>query len=108
MILHNICTMHKGNEITFNIGSDEEWQQYFKKYARDSCPSCTRANLAHCIHTRHNRERHKGGAVSGAPSKQRDELKEALWQSLADGEYNVDGETQVEMDRRAQEGVRHN
>jgi hypothetical protein len=117
MILHNICTMHKGNEIEFNVGSDEEWQEYFKKFARDSCPACTRANIAHCVHTRRNRERAKSGEFSGAPSQQRDQLKVALWQRQCDGEFDLAGlsereqaqveRVRAEMDRRAREGIHH-
>ena len=91
MILHNICTMHKGNEINFSIGSDEEWKQYFKAEKRGRCPTCARANIAHCIHTRMNRERATASNFSGPPSQQRDEIKAALWQSLCDGEYDLAG-----------------
>jgi hypothetical protein len=116
MILHNICTMHKGNDIKFDIGSDEEWQEYFKKFARDSCPSCTRANIAHCVHNTRNRERNTGHSISGTPSSQRDQLRDALWKSLCDGEFDLDNLSEreaaqvrrvhEEMDRRAREGIR--
>ena len=116
MILHNICTMHKGNDIEFNVGSDEEWQAYFKKFKRDMCPACTRANMAHCVHTHHNRERATSCTrVAGAPSEQRDKVKGMLWQSLCDGQFDLDGlserenaqveRVRTEMSRRALEGI---
>ena len=110
LILHNVCTIHKGNDLSMDVGSDEEWKQFFKSFKRDQCPSCTRANSPHCMHMTRNRERAQGGShTNKSASAQRDELCATLWCSLCEGEFdlnnlNVREQAQV---TRVQEEMMH-
>ena len=49
MILRNACTIHKDDAVTFDTGSDEDWQTFFQEFASHRCPSCNceRAVRAH-------------------------------------------------------------
>lgn len=83
MILYNMCTIRKDGAVDFEEGSDEEWQMFFKKYARHACPSCVRHGIFHCSHSASNRKNPK---VVGAKSsvELRTKIQQALWQELAD------------------------
>ena len=90
MILHNICTIHKDDAVDFNVGSDAGWQAFFAKYKRDACPSCTRADVAHCPHTARNRSyARRASAPTGKPSEQRTSVTESLWEALVQGEHDL-------------------
>jgi hypothetical protein len=81
-VLHNLFTVHKDDIVDFDAGTDEEWQGFFTTFARDACPSCVRAHRAHCPHNMRNRN--ATCPVSGAPSAQRDAIKEQLWDMLCE------------------------
>jgi hypothetical protein len=79
MILHNVCTVHKDD---FDLGdaTDADWQAYFDKYARHSCPSCTRKDAMHCPHAQ--RRRSAQPAKGGDAKAKRDELKAAMMEEV--------------------------
>ena len=91
IILHNVCTIHKDDAVAFDVGSDNEWQAFFKAYKRDACPSCTRANMAHCTHMARNRsrERKRASCPKGKPSQQRALLTDRLWDDLCSGKHDL-------------------
>ena len=86
MILHNVCTIEKDDAVDFDSGSDAGWKAFFNEYKRDRCPSCVRAQLAHCPHNKRNR---KCCIPKGTPSEQRDLLAASLWEALCNGEHDL-------------------
>jgi hypothetical protein len=92
MILHNVCTIHKDDAVEFNSGSDDGWKAFFSTYKRHACPSCVRANIAHCPHVTRNRNKASYRASNrpkGKPSDQRDQMAATLWQELCDGKHDL-------------------
>ena len=83
-VFHNICVIHKDDIVQFDVGTDAEWQEFFKTFARDACPTCVRLNKPHCPHTAGNRN--VACPLRGRPSEQRDAIKHQLWEALCDEE----------------------
>lgn len=79
MILHNVCTIHRDDAVTFDVGSDEEWQHFFDKYASHRCPSCKAKGVAHCLHDALNRSTGRPARPGAAVSEQREKMKDMLW-----------------------------
>ena len=114
MILHNVCTFHRQDDgLTLDEGSDDEWRMFHETYDVHSCPSCTRRGVRHCPHEWRNRCT-GAGAHSDNPTAKRDEIRDALWESLCaegpgreregEGDHEVvaaEGEHVAEMRRRA-------
>eukprot|EP00965_Chrysotila_dentata_P074715 2468608-Pleurochrysis_carterae.AAC.1 len=59
MILHNMCTIHMGNEVKGMHhplhNAHAMWSSYSKEYKADVCPTCKRAKIKHCLHVVQNR-----------------------------------------------------
>ena len=87
MILHNLCTIRKDDAVDFTSGADEEWQEFFKQYPRDACPSCVRRNTFHCPHI--SRFRNAQPSRGSSASELRDAIKEALWEDMRSNEEDV-------------------
>ena len=88
MVLHNMLTILKDDAVDFTSGADEEWQQFFKRYRRDACPDCTRANVLHCPHQA--RFRNACSCSGSGASSLRDSIKESLWEELRNTTTDVD------------------
>ena len=84
MILHNLCTIRNDDAVDFREGADEEWMEFFDKYARMSCPTCTRARTMHCPHVKKWRDSGESIPVSGDARARRDAIKNQMWQELCD------------------------
>eukprot|EP00965_Chrysotila_dentata_P218488 6190605-Pleurochrysis_carterae.AAC.1 len=58
MILHNLCTVCRGNEVKgyepTHLAS-ATWDKYCKEFTSEVCPGCTRRGAKHCIHAAENR-----------------------------------------------------
>ena len=87
MILHNFCTIHtvsKDNAVSHDEGTDEEWAEFFKKFARQACPSCVRRGAMHCPHAARNAKAKAVPKGSGGSAALREAIKNALWNDLID------------------------
>ena len=98
-ILHNLCTICKDDAVDFTTGADEEWQHFFKEFARDACPSCTKRGVLHCSHTASNRR--VRAARGSCASELRDAIKISLWEEMRANENGVQA-VMAEMRERAE------
>jgi hypothetical protein len=92
LILHNVCTIHKDDAVAFDLSSDDTWKEFFQIYKRNRCPTCTRYNIAHCIHNKRNRDKARSTNLNqpvGTPVAQRAHMTESLWESLKAGLHDM-------------------
>lgn len=101
VILHNLCTIRKDDAVDFRSGADDEWQQFFKEFARDACPSCTRLGVLHCSHSA--RYRNARAARGSSASEIRDAIKTSLWEDMRTDNEDVEA-VMAEMSERAAKG----
>ena len=85
MILHNLCTIHRDDAVTFDTGNDTEWQQFHKQFSAHMCPCCVRLKKGHCIHIAHNRSVGRTHRVTGTAAEQRDSIRDMLWAQVEAG-----------------------
>lgn len=103
LVLHNVCTIHKDNAVDFSSGGDEDWNNFFKQYARDMCPQCVRRNAMHCSHSAKNRMAYPISAANGTKDL-RFALRDQLWKKLEDDTSNAADVARAEMHARAAKG----
>ena len=82
-IMHNVCTRHK-DTLDVATGADGEWLEYFRRYARHACPSCTRRNVMHCTHTASNRAVRSIVIQDSDARDVKERVRDMLWQKLHD------------------------
>ena len=89
----NMCTIRQ-DDFDLGDGSDEDWTQFFDKYARHSCPTCARKGVLHCPHG----ESFRGTkpATGESAKAKRDAIKDTLFQ-------RKEREVDLEFERRALE-----
>jgi|TARA_B110000196_G_scaffold309051_2_gene310302 hypothetical protein len=103
VILHNLCTIRKDDALDFTSGADDEWQHFFKEFARDACPSCTRRGVLHCSHTA--RYRNMRAACGSSAMEIRDAIKTSLWEEMRANNEDVDAVMAELAERAAAQGV---
>ena len=80
---------HDTRTLDVATGADGEWLEYFRRYARHACPSCTRRNVMHCTHSASNRGVRSIVIQDGNARDAKERVRDMLWQKLHDSRLSA-------------------